>query len=240
MPGVAGEWTLLGLVGVSQLGVVAHGLSAHCDLVGVVHEPIEDGIGQRRLADGAVPLLERDLAGDEGGATLIALVDDFEQVAAMGVGHGGHGKIIEDEDLSFGQGFHECGIAPVGAAEVERGEQLRQTGVEDAVALARGFVGERARQPSLTDACGAADEAVQVLGDPLAGGELRDERLVQAARGAGVEVFEGSGLAQFGRSQAQAQTPVVAFGEFAVGEQAQALLEAHGVKDIPIFPGCVN
>jgi hypothetical protein len=53
-------------------------LAGHGDLVGVVHEPIEDGIGERRLADGGVPLLDGDLASDDGGATLVALVDEFE------------------------------------------------------------------------------------------------------------------------------------------------------------------
>ena len=122
-PAVREGGTLLGGLGVSQVFVLAHRFSAQGKLVGVVHQPIEDGVGKRRIADGGVPLLDRDLAGDDSGAALISIINDFEQIAAVGVGHGRHGQIVEDQDLDLGQCLQELRIAPVGAPEVKLGEQ---------------------------------------------------------------------------------------------------------------------
>ena len=49
-------------------GVAAQRLAGQCEAMGVVQQPIEDGIGERRLADELVPVLHRQLAGDERGA----------------------------------------------------------------------------------------------------------------------------------------------------------------------------
>jgi len=149
----AGGWTLLGGIGVSQVFVLSHGFSAQSELVGVMHQPIEDGVGEGGIADRGVPLLDGDLAGDDGGAALISIVDDLEQIAAVGVGHRRHGQIVKDEDLGLGQGLHELGIASVGPSEVQLGEQSWQTRVEHAVALSA--------------ACWARAQASQVLPIPV-------------------------------------------------------------------------
>ena len=47
----------------------------------VVHEPVEDGIGQGGLTDVVVPFVERKLAGDEGGFSVVPVIEYFEQVA---------------------------------------------------------------------------------------------------------------------------------------------------------------
>jgi hypothetical protein len=41
--------------------------------VGIVDEAIEDGVGQRRIADGVVPMLDRHLAGNDGGRAAVAI-----------------------------------------------------------------------------------------------------------------------------------------------------------------------
>ena len=43
------------------------------DLVGARDEPVADGVGQGGLGDGVVPGLDRKLAGDERGGTLMAV-----------------------------------------------------------------------------------------------------------------------------------------------------------------------
>ena len=49
----------------------------------VVNDPVEDGVSERRLADQIVPAIDRDLAGDQGGAAAVAVFDDFQQVVAL-------------------------------------------------------------------------------------------------------------------------------------------------------------
>ena len=61
VPGGAGGWTLLGGLGVSQVFVFAHRFSAQSNLVSVVYQPVEDGVGKGGIADGGMPLLDGDL-----------------------------------------------------------------------------------------------------------------------------------------------------------------------------------
>ena len=46
----------------------SHGLSFQGDAVGAVHDAIEDRVGQGVVTDDLVPVLDRQLAGDDGGA----------------------------------------------------------------------------------------------------------------------------------------------------------------------------
>src|SRR5690242_19730984 len=52
------------------------------DAVRTVDDAIEDGVAERRIADDLVPAIDRDLAGDQQRAAIVAVVDDLEEVAA--------------------------------------------------------------------------------------------------------------------------------------------------------------
>jgi hypothetical protein len=75
----------------------SHALSFEDEAVSVVDEAIEDGIGDGRVGDDLVPMLDRHLAGDDGRSTLVAIVDDFEEIAALLAGKRGKAQIIQDE-----------------------------------------------------------------------------------------------------------------------------------------------
>jgi len=48
----------------------------------VMQQPIGDRVGDRRLSDPAVPVLDGQLRGDHGGAPLGAIIDQLEQVVS--------------------------------------------------------------------------------------------------------------------------------------------------------------
>ena len=48
--------------------------------MGVVNEPVEDGVGISRVADEGVPFVDRDLTGEDGRATPIAFLEDLVEV----------------------------------------------------------------------------------------------------------------------------------------------------------------
>jgi hypothetical protein len=48
----------------------------------VVDEAVEDGVGISRVADDIVPLVDGDLAGEDGGTAAGAFFEDFVEVAA--------------------------------------------------------------------------------------------------------------------------------------------------------------
>ena len=52
------------------------------DAMGVVDEPVEDGVGVGRMADQAMPFGDGKLAGDERGFAAVSILEDFEKVGA--------------------------------------------------------------------------------------------------------------------------------------------------------------
>ncbi len=56
----------------------SHGFSSQMYLVGVVDEAIQDGIGQGRIIDEFMPVIDRELAGNQGGVHTVAVVQQFE------------------------------------------------------------------------------------------------------------------------------------------------------------------
>ena len=51
--------------------------------MGVVDDPVEDGIGEGWLADQVAPAVDRDLTGDQGGAAAVMVLDDLKYVVAL-------------------------------------------------------------------------------------------------------------------------------------------------------------
>ena len=120
-------------------------------------EAVEDGVGEGRVSDDVVPLLDRELAGDEGRADAVPVLEDFEQVVPVLGAERGEPPVVEHEDLGLGERFEQLRITTVGAGDGERGEQPGQPQVEGAVAVTAGAVGERASDPALSDAGQASD-----------------------------------------------------------------------------------
>ena len=61
----------------------AHALAGEFDAIGVVDEAVEDGVGDGGIADDFVPVVDGHLAGDDGRAALVAVLDDLEEIAAL-------------------------------------------------------------------------------------------------------------------------------------------------------------
>jgi hypothetical protein len=164
-----------------------------------VDDAIEDGVGEGWLADDFVPFVEGELAGDEGRAIAIAILDDFHQIAPLVGGEPVWSPVVEDQQIGFDQGTEEAGKATVPVGELQIGEQPRHAGVEHRVAVPARLLGERARQPRLADAAWPGDEQIAMLGDPIASRELLEQRLVEPSRCAVVDVLDGRlAVAQLG------------------------------------------
>ncbi len=63
----------------------SHGASLQFDTVRIVQEAIADGVGLVRVANDAVPVGDRELAGNQDGGAFATFLDDFDQVPAFGV-----------------------------------------------------------------------------------------------------------------------------------------------------------
>src|ERR1700750_1517589 len=101
----------------------AQRVAAQLDAVGVVDDAIEDCVGQSWVADQVMPAVHWDLAGDQRGATAVAILDDFQQVMALLSGERLQPPIIKDEQLHAAKGAHQPGVATVAACQHEIAEQ---------------------------------------------------------------------------------------------------------------------
>ena len=93
------------MIGLGQYGVVfSHGASVEFELEGVVDEAVEDGVGEQFM-----PLSQGELVGDEGGARGGAVFEEFAAVRGVELGES---EVVEDEEVGFGEGGEELGVAP--------------------------------------------------------------------------------------------------------------------------------
>ena len=88
------------------------------------------------------------------------------------------------------------GVASVTAGEREGGEQARHAVVEDGEVLPAGLVAEGAGEPAFADAAGPGDQQITPCADPVAGGELEEQRAIETAGSAEVDVLDAGLMAQ--------------------------------------------
>ena len=53
------------------------------DAMGAMDDAVENGVGQRWIANHFMPAIDRDLAGNQQGPPVVTIVDDLEQIAAL-------------------------------------------------------------------------------------------------------------------------------------------------------------
>ena len=107
-------------------------------------------------------------------------------------------------------------------AEIEIGEQARHAGVVDGVTVATRLLRQRTGQPRLADAARTGDQEAAVLGDPAAGGQLLEQRLIESPWGAVVDIFDrGLAVPQPSSAQSGVEASGVAIGGLAIEQQRQ-------------------
>src|SRR3954471_17925233 len=174
----------------------SHAFSRELKSVGVVHEAVEDSVGEHRVADDVVPALDGDLAGDDRGCAPMAIFDDLEQIAALGGAEDGQAPVVENEQLDASERLQEPTVTAVAAGERERFEQAQHAVVQDGAVVAAGLMTEGARDPTFTRARGATDQQVLMAVDPAAGDETREDSPVEATRRAQIDVLDAGVLAR--------------------------------------------
>ena len=90
----------------------------------------KDGAGAGRPSDYILD------STDDGRSTLMAIVDDFEEIATLLTGERGEAPVVEDQEIDPRQHLEEPRIAPVAAGKRQRFEQPWQPMVEDGAVAA--------------------------------------------------------------------------------------------------------
>ena len=101
--------------------------------MGVVNEPVEDGVGICRVTDEGVPFVDRDLTGENGRATPMAFLEDLVEVTTCAGVERFEAPIVEDRELDAGETAQDAGIAAVTAALLRDDSLLEESGFEPVV-----------------------------------------------------------------------------------------------------------
>ena len=100
-------------------GHLAHALALECQPVRVVHEPIEDRVGDGRIGDCLVPVIDRQLAGHNRRAAIVPILDNLKDVATLLGRQRGEAPIVQDQQLDARQALDEPRMTPVAACECQ-------------------------------------------------------------------------------------------------------------------------
>src|SRR5262249_11420292 len=85
--------------------------------MGVVDEPIQDGIRDGRIANQFVPMLDGELADDDGGGASMAVVESLQEIASLLGGEWGQTPIVQDQELDARERPQEPAEAAITARE---------------------------------------------------------------------------------------------------------------------------
>ena len=97
--------------------ILAHGVATHLHPMGVVNQPVEDAIGQRRIADLFVPSGHWQLRCENQRTDLIAVFTDLPEVAPFRFGQRCHDPIVDHENINPAQTCEQIAEASVGAGQ---------------------------------------------------------------------------------------------------------------------------
>ena len=198
--------------------------------MGVVDEAIEDGIGQCWVADGLVPMFDRQLACDDGGGAAVAVFEDFQEVASLRGGKDGEAPIVDDQHIHPGDGLEDAFVAAVAPGQSEGFEHAWRALIEDGPPVTASLMAQGAGDPAFAKTGRAGYQQVLMTRDPGAICKMRHDTAVKAARRAQIQIFDAGILAQGGKLEPRGQLLAVTFSGFAVDEDAEALFERQIVK----------
>ena len=114
--------------GVGQVGwrfSFSQAFTFKADAMGIVNDPVQDGVSDGGFANHGVPLGDGELSSDQSGFTLVALFKDFEKVKALLIVEAMGAPIIQDQQLDASELVDQTREAAVEAGQGEVFEQSR-------------------------------------------------------------------------------------------------------------------
>src|ERR1039457_3953979 len=116
---------------------LSHRFAFEFDPIGVVDQAIQDGIGHRGIRNNLVPLIDRELAGNEGGSLALAIIEHLQELAVEFSRHAGNAQIINYQQWGSGQLLEPLEQTSIGTGTLQRPEELGRVEVEGPVTFPR-------------------------------------------------------------------------------------------------------
>jgi len=98
--------------------------------MGVVNEAIHDGVGVSGIVDDLVPTVHGELGRDDGRASPISLLEDFEEVMPGAGVERLQPPIVEDEQVGAAEVAEDARMTPIAARQCKFFEELGHAVVE--------------------------------------------------------------------------------------------------------------
>ena len=105
-----------------------------------------------------MPLIDGQLAGDDGGAAPLPVFEDFQEVAPFIWDQHGEPPIIEDQQFGARDGFQDACVSTVASGDGQRLEQTGHAMIHHTAIIPAGFMPKRAGNPTLAQPGWAGDE----------------------------------------------------------------------------------
>ena len=116
-----------------------------------VHDPIEDRVSDRRIAQVVMPAIGRQLTRNDRGPRAIAVVEDLQEILALDVFEPDEAPIIEDQHIDPGEARQHRRVGPVPMREHQFGKQARNAPVDHAMVLTTGLLAQGAGEKCFAD-----------------------------------------------------------------------------------------
>ena len=84
-----------------------------------MNQAIQNGVGHGGIADDFMPLIHRELTGDDGGSLTLPVIEDFQELALEFAGDVGDPQVVHDEQRGPGQPLEQRDHAPIGPSDFQ-------------------------------------------------------------------------------------------------------------------------
>ncbi len=100
-------------------------IPAHLDAMGVVHQAVEDSVGQCGISDLFVPARHRQLRSQDHRVRLVAILSDLPEVSSLRFRHRGHDPIIDNQNIDPIQPPQQLPQTAIGACQAQAAPRKR-------------------------------------------------------------------------------------------------------------------
>jgi len=173
-----------------------------------------------------MPSVDRQLARDQRGAGVDAVIEDFEQIRSILSRQCREPPVIQHDERGFRGRLEELDVAAIAVRNSEFLDETRHAPVLNRSALPAALLRESAGEPGLAGTGSAGDQEVLRTPEPLAGSESGDLLFIEAAGCFVIDILDASvGDLQARAAQQPRAALIVSIQPFSVDDEGNAFIE---------------
>ena len=150
----------------------SEGIAFEFNLGSVMEKAVADGVGDGGVLDVLVPFFERALTGDDRGGGGIPILNNLQEIRALGFGQWSQQEVVNDEKLNTGEFGEGLEVRAIGSGLMQGLKEPWSAEVKNGVSGSRGQMSESAGNEALADSGRTRQKHVAVSSDPLDIGEV--------------------------------------------------------------------